>query len=98
MKNAVMLYHVHTLAVTVLKQRMRDKTKGDKKMGYIRSNEDWYISQGMSPKEAHIQEAIDEAHLDYGYCDPRKAKDSAEDEQVIRDSFRSKQFSKYPEE
>lgn len=53
-------------------------------MAYIRDNEDYYVSQGMSPSEARIQDAVDRANIDYGYCNPIKAKLASEDEEEIR--------------
>lgn len=53
-------------------------------MGYIRSNEDYYASLGYSPKEAAIQVEIEKAGIDYGVCNPRKAKEAAEQEAEIR--------------
>lgn len=53
-------------------------------MGYIRSNEDYYESLGYSSKEARVQAALDSANIDYGYCNPRKAKAAWEAEAAIR--------------
>lgn len=53
-------------------------------MGYIRSDEDYYASLGMGVREARVQVAIDKAGIDYGYCNPRKAKEAAELEAEIR--------------
>lgn len=53
-------------------------------MGYIRSNEDYYESLGCSPTEARVQVAIDKKGVDYGYCNPRKAKEAAKEEAAIR--------------
>jgi hypothetical protein len=58
-------------------------------MGYIRDNEDYYVSMGYSPDRAREQCAIDDANIDYGYCNPIKAKQAAEDEQEIRERVRS---------
>jgi len=52
-------------------------------MGYIRDNEDYYVSTGMSPESAREQVAIDEAGIDYGYCNPIKAKLAAEEEEEL---------------
>jgi hypothetical protein len=54
-------------------------------MGYIRSDEDWYIANGMSQSEAAKQVRRDELSrdIDYGVCNPRKAKQAAEDEAKI---------------
>ena len=53
-------------------------------MGYIRSNEDYYRHQGLSEKEVKVQIALDKARLDYGTCNPLKAKRAAEAEEEIR--------------
>jgi len=53
-------------------------------MGYIRSNEDYYESLGFSHKEARVRVALDKANIDYGYCNPLKAKFAHEEEQEIR--------------
>ncbi len=53
-------------------------------MGYIRSNEDYYRSLGMGDKEIKVQMALDKAKIDYGYCNPIKAKLAHEEEQEIR--------------
>ncbi len=53
-------------------------------MGYIRSNEDYYQSLGYSPKEAKIQAELDKRKIDYGYCNPIKAKLAAEEEEEVR--------------
>jgi hypothetical protein len=56
-------------------------------MGYIRSNEEWYLSQGMSYKEALIQCEMDRLgrnNIDYGFCNPRKIKLADEQEEEIR--------------
>ena len=57
-------------------------------MGYIRSNEDYYISEGMSPDNAKLQVEMDRLganSIDYGYCNPRKAKIAQEDEDALRE-------------
>lgn len=53
-------------------------------MPYIRTNEDYYASLGMSPKAVLIAEALDEVKIDYGFCNPRKAREAAELEEEIR--------------
>lgn len=50
-------------------------------MGYIRDDEDYYISLGYSSEKAAIMAATD--HLDYGYCNPIKAKLADEEEKEI---------------
>lgn len=57
-------------------------------MGYIRSNEDYYASMGYSHDRAREQCAIDDANIDYGYCNPIKAKQAYEDEQEIKKRVR----------
>jgi len=54
-------------------------------MGYIRNNEDYYVSQGFSPKQASIQTKIDNCHIDYGFCNPNKAKEAAKVEKEIKE-------------
>jgi hypothetical protein len=53
-------------------------------MGYIRTNEDYYASLGMSPERAALEVELDKARIDYGVCNPRKAKLAAEQEAEIR--------------
>lgn len=53
-------------------------------MGYIRSNEDYYESLGYSPLEAKVQAEMDKRGVDYGVCNPVKAKMAAEEEAEIR--------------
>jgi len=52
-------------------------------MGYIRDNEDYYISIGYSSEDARKQVELDERspNIDYGYCNPLKAKFAAEEEE-----------------
>jgi hypothetical protein len=57
-------------------------------MGYIRNNEDAFIDEGYSPEEAEIQARIYEANIDYGYCNPIKAKLAHEQEEEIREQVR----------
>jgi hypothetical protein len=57
-------------------------------MGYIRTNEDYYISCGYSPREAEIKSKMDEQGVDYGYCNPMKAKIADEQEKKIRQELR----------
>lgn len=52
-------------------------------MGYIRSDEDYYVSTGMSPERASQQVELDKHNIDYGYCNPQKAKSAAEQEREI---------------
>lgn len=47
-------------------------------MGYIRSNEDYYVSTGMTPRQAKIQVELDKRGIDSGFCNPRKIKEEAE--------------------
>lgn len=60
-------------------------------MGYIRSNEDYFQSIGMSPAKARREAKIYESgaldRIDYGFCNPRKAKQAAEEEAEIRNRF-----------
>lgn len=60
-------------------------------MSYIRSNEDYFESLGMSPAEARREARIFDSgaldHIDHGYCNPRKAKQAAEEEAEIRKRF-----------
>ncbi|MGD9725929.1 MAG: hypothetical protein AB7L09_03255 [Nitrospira sp.] len=61
-------------------------------MGYIRDNEDYYVSIGYSAERARIQAAIDERNIDYGVCNPIKAKLAAEEEaDVIKEIEEKKQ-------
>lgn len=56
-------------------------------MGYIRSNEDYYIAQGMTPRQAEIQCEMDRLgadRIDHGYCNPIKAKLAADEEDCLR--------------
>ena len=53
-------------------------------MAYIRSNEDYYMSQGCTPSEAKLKDALDRANIDHGYCNPIKAKLAAEEEAEIK--------------
>ena len=57
-------------------------------MGYIRDNEDYYVSLGYSPSEAKVQASLDEAGVDYGFCNPIKAKNAAEEEDEIRNKLK----------
>lgn len=52
-------------------------------MGYIRDNEDYYVSLGYSPSEAKKQVEKDKRtqNIDYGYCNPIKAKLASEEEE-----------------
>ncbi len=59
-------------------------------MGYIRSNEEYYESLGYSVKEAEIQAELDRHNIDYGFCNPRKAKEVAEQEVEIRKDIEDK--------
>jgi hypothetical protein len=56
-------------------------------MGYIRSNEEYYESLGYSSKEAKVRVELDKHHIDYGVCNPIKAKLAAEEEDKIRRSL-----------
>lgn len=58
-------------------------------MGYIRSNEDYYKSLGFSK----IQVELDKRNIDYGFCNPIKAKLAAEEEEEIRENLQSKDFT-----
>jgi len=60
-------------------------------MAYIRSNEDYYASLGMSSTEAAVQAELDRHGVDYGYCNSRKAKEAAEIEAEIRSRFDKKE-------
>jgi len=53
-------------------------------MAYVRSNEDWYRSQGYSTREARVQVEMDRRGVDYGVCNPIKAKIAAEEEAELR--------------
>lgn len=53
-------------------------------MGYIRDNEDWYYAMGYSASEAKIRAKLDQRNLDYGFCNPIKAKLAAEEEDEVR--------------
>jgi hypothetical protein len=53
-------------------------------MGYIRTNEEYYIDVGHSPQRAAEKVEIDKAKIDYGWCNPIKAKIAHEEEQAIR--------------
>lgn len=53
-------------------------------MPYIRSDEDYYASLGMSEKESRVQVRLDREGVDYGVCNPRKAREAAEREAEIR--------------
>jgi hypothetical protein len=57
-------------------------------MGYIRSNEDYYESLGFSPLEAKVQAEMDKRGVDYGVCNPIKAKLAAEEEAEIRNELK----------
>jgi hypothetical protein len=50
-------------------------------MSYIRSDEEWYMNQGMSPEQAKKRCRIDQMMegKDPGVCNPIKAKQYAED-------------------
>lgn len=50
-------------------------------MGYIRSNIDYYMNQGMSEKQARIKCRVDKLMhgKDPGVCNPMKARDYQED-------------------
>ena len=54
-------------------------------MGYIRSNEDYYESCGMSPANARRQVLKDKlmGNADPGVCNPGKAKEYAEKEDEV---------------
>lgn len=43
-------------------------------MGYIRSNEDYYVSTGYSPEQAKVEAEMDRRSCDLGFCNPIKAK------------------------
>lgn len=53
-------------------------------MAYIRSNEDWYAAMGYSAHEAKVQAELDKRGIDYGVCNPLKAKHAAKEEAEIR--------------
>ena len=53
-------------------------------MGYIRSNEDWYRAQGCSELVARVRVELDRRRVDYGFCNPRKAEEAAEEEADLR--------------
>lgn len=54
-------------------------------MGYIRTDEDYYESLGMSPKEAAAQaEAERRCGHSGGYCNPRKATEFADTVEEVR--------------
>ena len=57
-------------------------------MAYIRSNEDWYRSQGRSAHEARVQVELDRRGVDSGYCNPIKIKHAAEVEREVRYELR----------
>lgn len=54
-------------------------------MGYIRSNEDYYINQGMCPNNARRQVKRDKVSrgIDHGICNPYKSKIAAEEERKV---------------
>jgi hypothetical protein len=54
-------------------------------MGYIRSNEEYYESLGHSSERAKELSKMDECSvvMDYGYCNPIKAKLAVEEEEKI---------------
>jgi hypothetical protein len=60
-------------------------------MGYIRSDEDYYISLGMSPKKAAVQAELDRRGVDYGYCNPIKAKLAAEVEAEVEAQLKERE-------
>ena len=60
-------------------------------MGYIRSNEDWDRAMGISPHEARVQAALDKRGVDYGVCNPIKAKFAAGVEEEIRRELKNGQ-------
>lgn len=47
-------------------------------MPYIRSNEDYYVSTGMSERAAKIRVELDKRGIDSGVCNPRKIKEETE--------------------
>ncbi|MDP1695285.1 MAG: hypothetical protein Q8L29_00025 [archaeon] len=47
-------------------------------MGYIRSNEDFYMAQGCSSREAEVRVEADKKNVDSGFCNPRKIRDEYE--------------------
>lgn len=53
-------------------------------MPYIRTNEDYYESLGMSPIEAVVQAELDRRGLDSGYCNPIKEKIMQEEAEEIK--------------
>ena len=53
-------------------------------MAYIRSNGDWDRAMGISPHESKVQEELKRRGVDYGVCNPRKAKLAAEIEAEVR--------------
>jgi len=54
-------------------------------MGYIRSNEDYYVNQGVDPNTARAwDQAEKELGHDGGFCNPRKAKEFDERVDEIR--------------
>jgi hypothetical protein len=60
-------------------------------VAYIRSNEDWYRSMGISPFEVKVQDELDRRGVDYGVCNPIKAKRAAEVEEEIRRELTNEQ-------
>jgi len=53
-------------------------------MAYIRTNEDYYRSLGMSTENAKVQVEMDKRGVDAGYCNPRKAKEYAQVENEVK--------------
>jgi hypothetical protein len=51
-------------------------------MGYIRSDEDYYVDQGMDPCSAAKQVRRDKlsSGVDHGFCNPQKSKIADEEE------------------
>jgi len=64
-------------------------------MGYIRDNVDAFIDEGYSPEEAEVQARLLEEDIDYGFCNPIKAKLAHEDEQRIRDEVKQERERKW---
>lgn len=62
-------------------------------MGYIRTNEDYYISEGMSLDNARLHVELDRLGadtIDYGVCNPIKSKLAAEAEEDLRERARER--------
>lgn len=57
-------------------------------MGIIRTNEDWDQAMGISSIESKIQKRLEAEGIDYGYCNPIKAKRASELEEEIRAEYK----------